>query len=212
MNKKIQVIASLVAMIFLTACSAAKHVTRYDESTTISDPKKGRIVGLFSEGFLMQPHLAMIFFKGQNIADEYGGKTAFGVSTRGKSDAIADPNILGQYFAIEVPPGNYNIDGWTYFHFRGNGVEPVDPFTFEVKPGETIYIGNIHAVALNMCLKFYNHYNQDVPEIRKHFPLLAEGNIIDASQDFDKREWPHESYADIAEPGHCATIEQLLKE
>lgn len=212
MQKSLNLISILAITFFLTACSGAKHITRYDDKSTLADPEKGVIVGLFSEGFLTIPHKAVVFFETTNIAEEYGGETGFGLVTSDKDDAIADPNIAGQYFAIEVPPGDYTLYDWRYIHYRGKSAEPEEPITFAVKQGETVYIGNIHAVSLNMCLNFYSNYEEDVKEIRKRFPLLSEADIIDASQEFDQREWPHETYADLAEPGKCATVEQLTQQ
>lgn len=212
MQKLLSLFSILAIISFLSACSGAKHITRYDENNTIADPKKGVIVGLFSEGFLTAPHKAVAFFETTNIAEEYGGETGFGLVTSDKNDAIAAPNIVGQYFAIEAPPGDYTLYDWRYIHYRGKSVEPENPITFKVKSGETVYIGNIHAVSLNMCLNVYSNYDEDVQEIRKHFPLLSEVDIIDASQDFDQLEWPHEKYAEIAKPGQCATIDQLTKQ
>lgn len=112
-------------------------------------------------------------------------------------DDDPEKNIVGHRFMYEVPAGEYKFVRWLYKYYKGLSVGLDSPIAFNVKPGEVVYIGNIHGVSLNYCLSNTNEFNSELENIKSKFPVLKNKNIKNISPSLIFSGWGHDSSNDM---------------
>lgn len=196
---------AIISLILLSGCASNyTKANRIDENKSLSS-NQATIVGFISEGYLTQPHGLYVFIEQKSNAPEEK-PALISLETIGQKDEVPSNNILGNAFAYQVPAGNYEITNWLYYYYNGSSKEPKKPVTFNVKPGEIIYIGNIHGNALTMCLSNTNKYEEYKAKIASLHPELRNANIINKSTELQFTDWSHDNSTDIAGKGLCKIL------
>lgn len=98
--------------------------------------------------------------------------------------------VWGRYFVREYPAGRYEFTGWDFTEFNSFGsrtYKPKElplPLAFDVRPGDVIYVGNVHGslslgnnllgvpVVVDVDPLIRNEAERDLPLIQKEYPQL----------------------------------------
>jgi hypothetical protein len=93
------------------------------------------------------------------------------------------PQTAGELFAVELPPGAYEIYSWR-FASRCGMPTAASPFSlrFTVTPGETVYLGSVEFSGLCTSSSYLEHFradyrnrlDRDLPLLRRKYPALGE--------------------------------------
>ena len=180
-----KIIYMLFVVSLLSGCISLTGVSRSD-GVHVTNKNNAIIIGQVSEGFLTKPHGLLI-----RIDSLDSDTKIFLQTTKGNEDDIKAGNILGHKFMYEVPPGEYKVSFWGYYHYSGRSVSLKEPIIFSVKAGEVSYIGNFHGTALNFCLSNTQEINLESDEFIKKYPILSEYKIIDKTDSTGFSRWGH---------------------
>jgi len=207
----INIVSVALAVLLMYGCAARtpSDVHRLQPDETGFDQSKAVLIGIFSEGYLYRPHLPVAFFKSREINEETGKITSFGLVT--KEDDDPSPNVTASAFAIQLPPGDYYMDKWAYVRYAGESMDIPDKPSFTLNAGDVAFIGEIRAIALNMCLKVYEKTDERMERIFSKYPFLKGTEVRNLMEDYDLREWPHSAYQKKVQDNKCVTVEQLLQ-
>ncbi|MFJ2485417.1 hypothetical protein [Pseudomonas sp. NPDC087639] len=164
----------------LHGCTTA----RYDGKRA-PDAAKAVIIGSITEGYLTQPHGLMVDIKQQGEPN-----TAIALTTLYNEDDQPSPHLLGHLFMYEVPPGRYQFTDWRYQFYLGHAVARPSPVVFNVKAGQTLYIGNLYANALTYCLSNVDDAEETVEGLKRKYPILKSRTIINLTSESAFKPWP----------------------
>lgn len=164
--------------------------SRYDGKRA-PDPSKAIIVGSITEGFLTQPHGLVVDIKQHG---EPG--THLRLTTLGNEDDQPSPNLLGNLYMYEVPPGDYEVTGWSYVYYAGRSMARAAPVVFTVRAGETAYIGDLRADALRFCLSNVSNAEKTLENLKRKYPILIGRNIQDLTPKSAFEPWPSSDATD----------------
>ncbi len=202
----------LVFLVLIQGCvTAPSDVHRLQADEEGFDKDKALLVGIFSEGYLFRPHMPFLFFKSKEINKETGKITSFGIGIAKGEDIDPSPNVRASAFAIELPPGDYYMDGWRYVRYSGESMDIPNKPSFRLEAGEVAFIGEIRAIAVNMCMKIYDQTDERMERVFGKYPFLQGAHIRNLMDEYELREWPHTMYAKKVQDYKCASPEQLLQ-
>jgi len=189
-----QYLICICAIILLSSCTASnvKHNFNFDNKDST-----GLIIGSITQDIKPGSNSANTFFY---IYPENEGMTYEMLRLREnkyslitgfyKQSEFSDLN--GRIFAIELPVGKHNLKSWQVDNGTGAYLSPKKtppPLYFTVKPGEILYLGNIHMHLLTGENIFginitggampviKNEYNRDIILFRKRYAKLRNHNI-----------------------------------
>lgn len=181
-SKKPLMLATAIALstIIVAGCTTP----RYDGKRA-PDPSKAIILGSITEGFLTQPHALNVEIQKHGEPSETIRLTTFQ-----NGDDEPSPNLLGNLFMYEVPPGEYGITTWNYGFFPGRAMPRRTPVVFTVNAGEIAYIGDLYANALTVCLSNVDHEDRTLRALRHKYPILIDRKILNLTAKSGFGPWP----------------------
>lgn len=181
----------------ISSCASLNGLPRSD-GVNLTDKNNAVIIGEISEGFLTQPHGLLIRI------DALASDTKILLqTTKGNEDDIKKRNILGHKFMYEVPPGEYKISFWGYYHYAGFSIPLEKPIIFSVKSGEISYIGNMHANSLTFCLSNTDRLESEAENFKIKFPIISSYKIIDKTDSTEFYRWGHDKSESFAGKEAC---------
>ncbi|BBP70459.1 hypothetical protein PHLH6_24630 [Pseudomonas sp. Seg1] len=172
--------AITLCLTVLNGCSTA----RYD-GTRPPDPAKALIVGSITEGYLTQPHGLTVEIRQLNEPN-----ASITLQTLYSEDDQPSANLLGHLFMYEVPPGRYQFTDWRYQYYLGNALARPAPVVFEVKAGQTLYIGDLYANALTFCLSNVDNAEKTVEGLKRKYAVLQNRTIYNLTAESAFKPWP----------------------
>ena len=92
-----------------------------------------------------------------------------------------------ELFAIELPEGEYQIDGWNVYSGYAT-ISPIAPISikFKVEAGKATYIGqfiftetdSLGATITNVDVDYIDNYQEDSAVLKSKYPNISETSII----------------------------------
>ena len=93
----------------------------------------------------------------------------------------------GELFAIELKPGDYQIDGWNVFSGYAT-ISPLSPISikFRIEPGKATYIGNftftqtdsLGLTVTGVSVSYSNKYERDKDVLTEKYPFLTVDEVM----------------------------------
>lgn len=171
--------STLLAIAILAGCTSARQTSK-QFSITEPDPAKGIVVGTVFERSVFRPHGAYFYLKsydGKQILLESGGdsrKPAFS----NKSPKV--PQGVGNTFALQLPPGKYQVTRWALDYGRRIKVSEgyKQPVEFEVTAGQITYLGRFDASRFLEVASIHDNYAEDAPLLKAKHPTLDSAEIV----------------------------------
>lgn len=185
-------------MSLLSGCGGTIFPLERHDGLQPFKPENSIVVGRVSEGFLTQPHGLYVYIR--SVENKFGDKRAgitpatlqLSNNMMPYDDVDAHPNRLANLFIYEVPPGVYTVERWTYHYYAGASLPSPARLEFTVQPGEVAYIGDLHGVALTMCLSNRDNYAETVAKLKAYFPILQNASIANKAGELKVKGWPHD--------------------
>jgi hypothetical protein len=162
--------ACVVVWLFASGC------TTLDQSAYVPkdiDLSKGIVVGTVFERAVFTPYGAYFYVQspdGKRIVLSSGART-------GRYSIInippKVPKGVGRPFALQLPPGKYQVVGWALDYGAANSfsLPPTHPIEFEVVAGKVSYLGRFDANRFFEIASIHDKFEEDVAHIKKSFPL-----------------------------------------
>jgi len=147
---------------FLSGCAFIGLLKQKYEIKEV-DATKGIIVGTVFERAVFTPYGAYFYIttpQGEQIILSSGAENASYsiINTPPKL-----PKGVGNTFALQLPPGKYQVTGWALDYGRINKTStlPDNPIEFEVEAGKAIYLGRFDANRLMEIASIHDNYTED---------------------------------------------------
>ncbi|MNU93020.1 hypothetical protein D3C71_829500 [compost metagenome] len=174
--------AAALAVAILAGCTTAgQRSNKY--AVTEVNPAKGIVVGTVFERAVFTPHGAFFYLKAfddERIMLESGGG--------GRKPAITNqppkvPKGVGSTFALQLPPGKYQVTGWALDYGRRIKVSEGyrQPIEFEVIAGQVTYLGRFDASRFLEVASIHDNYAEDAPILKMKHPILESAEIVNRS-------------------------------
>lgn len=140
---------ALVSLVFILSGCATQNVG--SDFTLKTDGDKGLVIGSITrsvasrgtQGLGAYSRYAMLQYR--NLATGEGGKVSSGNSALGILVPSDFPGIYGDFFALELPAGNYEFYRW-YLEWSTVQISSKKDFSapFTVGAGKVVYIGDLN--------------------------------------------------------------------
>ena len=92
-----------------------------------------------------------------------------------------------ELFAIELPHGDYQIDGWNVYSGYAT-ISPAAPISikFKIEPGQATYLGQFNFVQTDglgltvtgVRVDYLDNFQEDISVMAKNYPNLRKENIL----------------------------------
>lgn len=178
--KRLAAVVILFAAL-LAGCAAPRQTsTKY--ALTEKDASKGVVVGTVFERSVFTPYGAYFYLQSPD-------KERIIVASGGNSGAYTIVNTppkvpkgVGSTFALQLPPGKYQVSGWALDYGRANKrSEPFEqPIEFEVVAGQVQYLGRFDANRFMELASIGDNFSEDLPLLKK-IPALSTAEITNKS-------------------------------
>lgn len=175
-------VGAILALAILTGCSTSGQASRMYSVAEV-DPTKGIVVGTVFERAAFTPHGAYFYLKSFDDKRIFlesgggGGKPAI-INTAPKV-----PQGVGSTFALQLPPGKYQVTRWALDYGRRIKVSEgyKQPIEFEVVAGQVTYLGRFDASRFLEVASIRDNYAEDLPVLKLKHPTLDSAEIVNRS-------------------------------
>ncbi|MGJ7488485.1 hypothetical protein ACSFA2_24685 [Variovorax sp. LT2P21] len=145
------------------------------------DSSKGIIVGSVYERAVFLPHGAYF-----SILSPQGERIVIASKPQSKESSILldRPSGRGNTFALQLPPGKYQVTGWAldYGSLLKRSRPLERPLEFEVIAGQVRYLGRFDANRFSEVASIDDQFSDDLARVRK-LPGLAAAAPVNAALD-----------------------------
>ena len=160
-----------LGLILATGCAMKNIKSDYVAS---SSNETGVIIGSLTSPYVSRPKGPCV-----SLYFEHHGSMPAIESCEGSVN-IESVEYRGNLFALEVPAGLHQFDHWSLYNRESSRIWPAEkppPLEVTVKPGEVVYVGNIHFHISIRKNWFGRRFSSDpIPEVRdesdRDLPLL----------------------------------------
>lgn len=173
--------AMFAAASFLLVGCASQRATSTKYSIAQLDSTQGVVVGTVFERSVFTPYGAYFYFRapdGERITISSGAKS--GPNIRNTPPKI--PQGVGSTFALQLPPGKYQVMGWALDYGRAlkRSEAPPNPITFDVVAGKVLYLGRFDANRFLEVASIHDNYAEDEAYLRR-LPQIAGAPVNNAA-------------------------------
>ena len=151
-----------------------------------SSNETGIIVGSLTSSDVSKPwdSCASLYFEHHGVMPAVEGC--------GEDLNIEEKTYQGKLFALEVPAGPHQFNTWSLYNRIDNRIWPAEyppPLEITVKPGEVVYVGNIHfhvsiaedwfgrRFAVNPIPEVRDKSDRDLMLLKKFYPGLSQQEV-----------------------------------
>ncbi|SCK23065.1 hypothetical protein [Vogesella sp. LIG4] len=177
--KKCSWFVGIVLLLLLASGCATLDPSAKKYTLKDIDSSKGVVVGTVFERSVFTPYGAYFYIQSPN-----GEKVVLSSGAGSGCCAIINtppkiPKGVGSPFALQLPPGKYQVVGWAldYGSFNKSSLSPETPVEFEVIAGEVGYLGRFDANRFLEIASIHDNFEEDIVYINKSFPPLNSAPI-----------------------------------
>lgn len=183
----------LIVFFFISGCQTLNVKEDFELDP---EAETGLVIGSVTQNIDAATEANAAFFinkeSGKNIKNIQAKVNSLILGTLTANNEFAEQQKSGRIFAVEVPAGENILDSWEIKLSGGGYIYPRTPppsLSFDVNPGEVIYIGNLHIDvesgknflgikrAFGGVPSLYDEQERDIPLLKAKFKALADKNI-----------------------------------